>query len=70
MLVSELCLDDLEDTDKVDIRPQLVHWSSKRLVSDFILIKERDSLHVLNAISLAFTSSMAFAKHAVNVFMG
>ncbi|MGH7807788.1 MAG: L-2-hydroxyglutarate oxidase, partial [Thermodesulfobacteriota bacterium] len=64
-----LCLGDLEDTDKVGIRPQLVHWPSRSLVTDFVLIKEEDSLHVLNAISPAFTSSMAFAKHAVDLFM-
>ena len=69
LLVPGLCLDDLEDTDKVGIRPQLVHWPSRRLVTDFVLIKEEDSLHVLNAISPAFTSSMAFAKHAVDFFM-
>jgi len=69
-LVPELCPGDLEDTDKVGIRPQLVHWPSKRLVMDFVLIKEGDSLHVLNAISPAFTSSMAFAKHTIDVFIG
>jgi L-2-hydroxyglutarate oxidase LhgO len=69
-LVPELSLDDLEDTDKVGIRPQLVHWPTKRLVMDFVLIKEGDSLHVLNAISPAFTSSMAFAEYAVDVFIG
>jgi L-2-hydroxyglutarate oxidase LhgO len=69
VLIPELCPNDLEDTDKVGIRPQLVHWPSKRLVTDFLLIKEEGSLHVLNAISPAFTSSMAFAKHAVDLFM-
>lgn len=69
-LVPELRPGDLEDTDKVGIRPQLVHWPSKSLVTDFVLIKEGDSLHVLNAISPAFTSSMAFAKYAADVFIG
>ncbi len=69
-LVPELRLQDLEDTDKVGIRPQLVHWPSKRLVIDFVLIKDGDSLHILNAISPAFTSSMAFARYAVDVLLG
>ncbi len=69
-LLTELDIDDLEDTDKVGIRPQLVHWPTRKLVMDFVLVSERDSLHVLNAISPAFTSSMAFAKYAVDKFLG
>lgn len=65
-LLTELEITDLKDTDKVGIRPQLVHWPTKRLVMDFVLIREGDSLHILNAISPAFTSSMAFAKYAVD----
>jgi L-2-hydroxyglutarate oxidase len=69
-LLTELEINDLEDTDKIGIRPQLVHWPTKKLVMDFVLIREGDSLHVLNAISPAFTSSMAFAKYAVDRFLG
>jgi hypothetical protein len=68
-LLTELEITDLEDTDKIGIRPQLVHWPTKKLVMDFVLISEGDSLHVLNAISPAFTSSMAFAKYAVDKFL-
>jgi L-2-hydroxyglutarate oxidase LhgO len=69
-LVPKVAINDLENTDKVGIRPQLVHWKSKSLVTDFVLIKEGDSLHILNAISPAFTSSMAFAKYALDIFWG
>ncbi|MFQ5787629.1 MAG: L-2-hydroxyglutarate oxidase [Thermodesulfobacteriota bacterium] len=65
-LINYLQISDLEETNKIGIRPQLVHWPSKKLVMDFVLIKEADSLHILNAISPAFTSSMAFAKYAVD----
>jgi L-2-hydroxyglutarate oxidase LhgO len=68
-LVSELSYEDLEDTDKVGIRPQLVHWPTKKLVMDFVLIKDGDSLHILNAISPAFTSSMAFARYVVDILL-
>ena len=64
-LLPELKMEDIEDTSKVGIRPQLVDWKSKKLVMDFILLKDGDSLHILNAISPAFTCSMAFAKHVV-----
>jgi len=65
-LINELKMSDLEDTDKVGIRPQLVHWPTKKLVTDFLLIKDGSTLHILNAISPAFTSSMAFAKYAAD----
>ena len=67
-LVPELKIEDIEDTPKVGIRPQLVDWESKQLVMDFIVIKDVNSLHILNAISPAFTCSMAFAKHVVDQF--
>lgn len=68
-LVRMLELKDIEDTDKVGIRAQLVNWQTRRLEMDFVLIREGNSLHVLNAVSPAFTSSMAFAKYAVSQFL-
>jgi len=65
-LVPELKESDLVDTPKAGIRPQLVDWTSKELVMDFLMLKEPGSIHILNAISPAFTCSMAFAKHAVD----
>jgi L-2-hydroxyglutarate oxidase LhgO len=65
-LVPAIELRDIRDTSKVGVRPQLVHWPSKKLVMDFVTLFEDDVYHVLNAISPAFTSSMAFAKHAVD----
>ncbi len=67
-LVPQIKLEDLRGTPKVGIRPQLVDWKSKELVMDFILLKDGDSIHILNAISPAFTCSMAFAKHVVKEF--
>jgi len=67
-LVPELKIEDIEDTPKVGIRPQLIDWKSKKLVMDFIVLKDGNSLHILNAISPAFTCSMAFAEHVVNDF--
>ncbi len=67
-LVPELTIEDIEDSPKVGIRPQLVDWEKKKLVMDFVVIKDGDSIHILNAISPAFTCSMAFAKHIVSEF--
>jgi len=69
-LLPSLRLQDLARTDKVGIRPQLIHWPSRKLVMDFILLQEGDGLHILNAISPAFTSSMAFAEHLADRVMG
>ena len=69
-LVPELSLHDLVDSDKVGIRPQLVHWPTKKLVMDFVMLHDGDALHILNPISPAFTSSMAFAKYVVDTLLG
>ena len=59
-------MDDLIPSNKVGIRAQLVDWRTKELVMDFIVIRDKDTLHILNAISPAFTTSMAFAKWLVD----
>jgi len=57
---------DLLNCDKVGIRAQLLDLKKHELVMDFVVEKGRNSVHVLNAISPAFTSSMSFAKYIVN----
>jgi len=61
-LVHSLSPEDLISSPKVGIRPQLVHWKTRELVMDFIMVRDRNTLHVLNPISPAFTSSMDLAK--------
>jgi L-2-hydroxyglutarate oxidase len=65
-MVPQLTMKDLQTSSKVGIRAQLVHWPSRQLYMDFLIEKNAESLHVLNAVSPAFTSSMAFAKHVVD----
>jgi L-2-hydroxyglutarate oxidase len=65
-MMPELQFDDLQPSAKVGIRAQLVHWPSRQLYMDFLIEKGPGSIHVLNAVSPAFTSSMAFAKHVVD----
>lgn len=48
--------------DKVGIRPQLVDWRTKELMMDFIVLAVDGTVHVMNPISPAFTSSMFLAK--------
>ena len=68
-LLPELTRSDVEDTPKCGIRPQLVDWRTKKLVNDFVLVRDGDSLHVLNAISPAFTCSLAFAVHVADTLL-
>ena len=65
-LTPDLKNQDLLDCDKVGIRAQLLDIKKHELVMDFVVEKGQNSLHVLNAISPAFTSSMSFAKYIVN----
>lgn len=45
------------------IRAQLVHKPTKSLVMDFVVEGDKRSLHVLNAVSPAFTCAFPFSRH-------
>lgn len=62
-LVDELHEDWIEPSAKVGIRPQLVNLKEARLEMDFLMEKGPNSLHVLNSISPAFTSSLAVGQY-------
>lgn len=64
-LVKELAPSDVVHASKVGIRPQLVDWETKELVMDFLVVADGPTLHVLNPISPAFTSSMDLAQGIV-----
>jgi L-2-hydroxyglutarate oxidase LhgO len=61
-LVKELDPADIEASPKVGIRPQLVDVRKHELVMDFVIERGERSVHVLNSISPAFTSSLFFAE--------
>ncbi len=69
-LVPALLPRDIVSSGKTGIRPQLVDWKEKKLVTDYIVCMEKDTLHVLNAISPAFTSSMSFAGYVADMLLG
>lgn len=65
-------LDGVEEGDwrtwgRPGIRAQLVDTRTSRLVMDFLLARGRRSVHVLNAISPAFTCALPMADHLVDV---
>ena len=53
---------DIAISRKVGIRPQLFKRTTNEMVSDFLCETTKDSIHVLNAISPAFTSSFALGR--------
>ncbi len=58
--------EDIGPYDKIGIRAQLIDRKTGKLVMDFLTVKDGDAVHVLNAVSPGFTSSMAFARHVVD----
>ncbi len=68
-LVKELDPWDVLPTAKCGIRPQLVDLSTGELIMDFAIEKAERSVHVLNAISPAFTASLAFSEMVVNDYV-
>ena len=44
------------------IRSQMFDKNSKKLFNDFVVIKQNNIIHILNAISPAWTSSFAMAE--------
>ena len=61
--------EDLIPSAKVGIRPQLVRRSGE-LEMDFRIEQTDNSLHVLNAISPAFTCSLSFAETIIDRLEG
>jgi L-2-hydroxyglutarate oxidase LhgO len=68
-LVKSLDPSHIEAADKVGIRAQLVDWRKKELVMDFLMLKEGNTVHLLNPVSPAFTSSMYLAKKIVKDYL-
>ena len=68
-LVKSITPDYVEPSDKAGIRPQLVDWKKKELVTDFKIIKDGNSVHILNAISPAFTGSFDFARFVADEYL-
>jgi hypothetical protein len=60
-LVHDLKPEDIGEFYKVGIRAQLMDTEKGQLEMDFVMEHGPNSLHVLNAISPAFTSAFAFA---------
>lgn len=65
-LVPNVSLEQFDNWSTPGIRAQLVDRSTWKLVNDFVIEKTPNTLHVLNAVSPAFTSSIPFAQTIVD----
>ena len=68
-LVKQMDPADIESAEKVGIRAQLVDWEIKELLMDFLVVHEGNSIHILNPVSPAFTSSMDLAQRVVSEYL-
>ena len=53
---------------KVGIRSQIFDAKTQHLVNDFVVVPDKRVVHVLNAISPAFTASFAFAEYILDTY--
>jgi L-2-hydroxyglutarate oxidase LhgO len=58
-------IDDNFEPIPAGIRAQLLNVKTNELVQDFVVEHGKNSTHILNAVSPAFTCSFAFAKYIV-----
>lgn len=56
-------------TSRPGIRAQLYSKKERKLVNDFVIEQVGNSVHVMNAVSPAFTSAFAVARHIVTSFL-
>ena len=65
-IVPSINLSDITPSPKVGIRPQLFDTSKNKLEDDLVCISDNSSVHILNAISPAFTASFELADHIIS----
>ena len=69
LLVPEVRTEDLLPCDKVGIRAQLVNRRERRMEMDFLVERSPHMVHVLNAVSPAFTCGFSFADYVMGEYL-
>lgn len=67
-LAEDVELDGLAEWGPAGIRAQLIDLRTRKLEMDFVYEGDQQSFHVLNAVSPAFTCSLALAEYFVDQF--
>ena len=57
--------EDFKEWGRPGIRAQLINRNTQKLVMDFIIEGDKKSMHVLNAVSPAFTCALPFSRYVV-----
>ncbi|MDR0659917.1 MAG: L-2-hydroxyglutarate oxidase [Prevotellaceae bacterium] len=68
-MVYDINAKGFKEWSKPGIRAQLLNKKTKELVMDFVVEGDDKTIHVLNAVSPAFTSSFPFAKWVVDEYV-
>ena len=68
-LVHHIDKSGFNEWSKPGIRAQLMNIKTMELVMDFVVEGDLQTIHVLNAVSPAFTSSFPFAKWVVENYV-
>ncbi len=61
-MVEQIDPDGFTEYTQPGIRAQLLDTKTRKLVQDFVVEADKSSVHLLNAVSPAFTCSLAFAE--------
>ena len=69
-LVPSVTPADFAERGKPGVRAQLLHVPSGKLEMDFVVEGDEQSTHMLNAVSPAWTSSLAVAEHVIDRIRG
>lgn len=68
-MVKQIDPEGFTEFTKPGIRAQLLDIKESKLVQDFVIEGDQNSVHILNAVSPAFTCSFPFAEYVVNTFV-
>ncbi len=68
-MVKHIDVDGFNQWSKPGIRAQLLNIKTLELLQDFVVEGDTKTIHVLNAVSPAFTSSFPFAKWVVDHYI-
>ena len=68
-LIPGLNKSHIERSSKVGIRAQLFNLKTNKIVKDFLCLKGDKSLHIISAISPAFTASFSFADLVIDNYL-
>ena len=66
LLVNGTPMDSFRTWGKPGIRAQLFHKKERKMLMDFVIEGDGKSLHILNAVSPAFTCALPFAEYVLD----